>query len=136
MATTPNSIITPQNIRTANAVCTAAKTTYGDAANAVAILSAQSNGAVIYKVTALPRATVTATQLQLFRSPDAGTTLFFVAAALMPAYTMATNTAPTATDFGFSESNPLRLGNTDALYVGAAIALASGIVFDVQMEIF
>jgi hypothetical protein len=134
MAVTPNSIITPQRILSANAVCTAAKTTYNDTANAVALLGVQANGCIVYKLTAVPRATVTATQLQLYRSSDAGATLHLINTVVMPAYTMTNTTAPTLTDFGYSESNPLRLGNADILYAGIAVALAGGIVFDVQLE--
>lgn len=134
MAVTPNSIVTPQQVLTANVSATAAKTDLTTAANAVAILGAQANGCIIYKITALPRATVGATQLQLYRSRDAGVTLHLINLVVMPAYTLATTTAPTITDFGYSESNPLRLGNTDALYVGIGVALASGITFDVQLE--
>lgn len=134
MTVTANSIVTPQSVKSANAVCTAAKTTYNDATNAVNALNAGTNGSVLYSLKAVPRATVTATQLQLYRSRDSGTTLWLIATAVMSAYTMANTTAPTATDFGYSETNPLRLAAGDSLYVGAAVALAGGIVFDVQYE--
>jgi len=135
LATTPNAIITPQAIKTANAICTAAKTTLNDATNAVLLLAAQTNGAILYSLKATPRATVTATQLQLYRSPDAGTTLYLIDSVLMAAYTMANTTEVPTTDFGYSETVPLRLSSTDALYVGAAVALAGGIVFDAQFEL-
>ncbi|HET9160633.1 MAG TPA: hypothetical protein VFN88_08475 [Caulobacteraceae bacterium] len=134
MAVTPNNIITPQAVKTANAVTTAAKTTYGDSTNAVKIVTPGPNGAALYGLRAVPRATVTATQLQLYRSPDNGTTMYLIGSALMAAYTMAQTTAAPATDFGYSETAPLRLGPTDTLWVGAGVALAGGISFDAQYE--
>jgi hypothetical protein len=134
MAVSTNSIVTSQSLKTANAICTAAKTTLNDAANSVLLLAAQTNGAILYKLTALARATVTATKLQLYRSPDAGTTLYLIASATMAAYTMANTDSQTAVDFGYSETNPLRLSSSDALYVGASVALAGGIVFDATFE--
>lgn len=136
MAVTPNSIVTAQAIRTATAVCTAAKTTYNDTANAVALLGAQSNGCVIYSLKAMPRAqNAAAIQLQLYRSPDAGVTLYLINTVTMAVSNVTTTTGSvTPTDFGYSESNPLRLGNTDLLYVAIASALAGGVVFDAQLE--
>lgn len=134
MATTPNSIITPQSLKAQSVVVTAAKTTLNDSANASGLVSASGNGAVVYRITAMPRATVTATQLQLYRSPDAGTTLYLINSVLMSAYTLANTTAVPVTDFGYSESNPLRLLASEVLYVGAAVALAGGIVFTAQYE--
>lgn len=135
MAVTGNSIVTAQSIKTANALCTLAKTTLNDATNAVLLLAAQTNGSILYGLKATPRATVTATQLQLYRSPDAGTTLYLIDSALMAAYTVANTTEIVTTDFGYSETVPLRLSSSDALYVGAAVALAGGIVFDAQFEL-
>lgn len=134
MAVTPNNIITPQAVKTANAVCTAAKSTYADSTNAVKLLTAGANGSVLYGLTAVPRATVTATQLQLYRSPDNGTTMYLINSALMGAYTMAQTTAAPVTDFGYSETVPLRLGSSDTLWVGAGVALSGGIVFDARYE--
>lgn len=134
MAVTPNSIITPQAVKSASAVCTAAKTTYGDATNAVKLLTPGPNGAVLYGLKAVPRATVTATQLQLYRSPDNGTTMFLIGSALMAAYTMAQTTAAPVTDLGFSEVSPLRLGASDTLWIAIGVALAGGVSFDAQYE--
>lgn len=123
-----------QNVKSAQCICTAAKTTYNDATNAVLLMTAGANGSVVYAVRAVPRATVTATQCQLYRSPDSGTTLYLIDAATMAAYTMANTTSPTKTDFGYTESIPLRLAANERLYVGTAVALAGGIVFDAQFE--
>lgn len=134
MAVTPNNIITPQAVKTANAVCTAAKTTYADATNAVKLVTPGPNGAVLYGLKAAPRATVTATQLQLYRSPDNGATLYLIGSALMAAYTLAQTTAVPQTDFGYSEAAPLRMAAGDTLWIGAGVALAAGIAFDAQYE--
>ena len=135
MTVTPNSVITAQGIKARSAVCTAAKTTYADATNAVQLLVANaSNGSVLYGLKAIPRATVTATQLQLFRSPDGGVTLNLISTALMVAYTMAQTTQVIPTDFGYTETAPLRLAAGDSLYVGIGVASAGGIVFDAQFE--
>lgn len=138
MATTPNAIITPQAVRNANAVCTAAKTTYGDNTNLVAIMSAGANGAVLYKLTAVPRATLgSAAQLQLYRarsSDPTAATPSLINMATMAAYTMATTTSPVPTDFGYSETVPLRILASETLWVASAVALAGGIVFDAQWE--
>lgn len=134
MTVTPNSIITPQAVKSADAVCTAAKTTYADNTNAVKVLTSGPNGAVLYGLKAVPRATVGATQLQLFRSPDNGTTMYLINTALMNAYTMAQTTQAPQTDFGYSEASPLRISAIDTLWVGIGVALAGGIVFDAQYE--
>lgn len=134
MAVTPNSIITPQGVKSAQAVCTAAKSTYSDSTNAVKLLTPGANGSVLYGLKAVPRATVTATQLQLYRSPDNGTTMYLINSALMSAYTMAQTTQAPQTDFGYSETLPLRIASTDTLWVGAGVALSGGIVFDAQYE--
>lgn len=123
-----------QSVKSAQCVCTSAKTTYTDITNAALLVTAGANGSVVYSVKAVPRATVTATQCQLFRSPDAGTTMNFIDAATMSAYTMATTTSPSKTDFGYTEAIPLRLGPNERLYAGTAVALAGGIVFDAQYE--
>src|SRR4051812_11417021 len=104
MATTPNKLVTPQAMRAVHAIATAAKTTMNDAANAVLLAAASTNGSVLRRLAALPRATVTATQLHLWRSPDSGTTLYLVKTVLMPAYTVAQTTLNAETDFGYSDT--------------------------------
>lgn len=134
MAATPNSVITTQSVKTAQAVCTTAKTTYNDSTNAVLLLTAGSNGSVAYGIKAIPRATATQTHCQLFRSPDNGTTLYYCNGVTMGATTVSTTTAPTAADFGYTESIPLRLAANERLYAGIGVTLSGGIVFDAQFE--
>lgn len=136
MTTTPNAIIMSQALKAKNAIATAAKTTYNDAAGAVKLCDAGANGSILYGLTCVPRATTAAiSAVQLFRSPDNGTTLYFVKSVLStPAYTFATTTVPPVADFGYSETAPLRLMIGDSLWVGAATALAGGYSFDGQLE--
>ncbi|MBB3996874.1 hypothetical protein [Aureimonas pseudogalii] len=131
-----NLAIYTQNKRTSTAICTAAKTTYNDAANAVLIHTAGADGDLVRRITAVPRATVTATQLQLYRSTDGGTTLILCGSVLMPAYTMSQTTAVPVTDFGINFAQPLGLAPNERLYVGIGVALAAGIAFTVEAEGF
>lgn len=134
MPVAQNKVVTAQGLNTGQAVCTAAKSTYNDAANAVLLYTAGANGSVVYSVRALPRATVTATQLQLYRSSDAGVTLLLFDLALMAAYTMAQTTSTPKNDFGYTETAPLRLEAGERIYAAIGVALAGGIVFDAMGE--
>ena len=126
-----------QGGRTVVAVATAAKTTYSDAAGAVKLCDAGANGSLLKALSAMPRATVTATMLQLYRSADNGTTLELIDSAQMTAHTVAVTTAIPKTVFGaISEDSPIRLAPGASLWVGAAVALAAGIVFAGQVEDF
>ena len=127
-----------QTPKTATAVCTAAATVANDTpANTVLLLTAGADGAILTRLAAIPRATVTANSLVLFISKDAGTTQRLIDSELMAAYTMATTTAVPETAFAnYSETTPLRLAAGDQLYVGAQVALASGIVFRAEYTEF
>ena len=88
------------------------------------------NGALVTKVTAMPRATVTASSLLLYTSKDNGATYNLVDSEVMAAYTLAATTAIPETTFGnISPSTPLRLEAGEQLYVGSQVLLAAGIVF-------
>lgn len=122
MAVTPNSIITPQTPKAANvALSTSANTNYTSPTNTTLVLTAGANGGRLTKLKAIPCATVTATQVQMFRSTDSGTTKRFCNSALMAAYTMAQTTAAPQTDFGFSDSNPLILAAGEQLYMAVGV---------------
>lgn len=125
-----------QSFKVDTAVATAAlASTTGDAPTGTVLLStAGADGAIITKVAALPRATVTATRCDLFVSGDGGTTKRLIATALMAAHTVAATTAIPETDFGFTPAEPLVLGPNEELYVGIAVALASGVVFHARRE--
>ena len=129
MAVTGNNIVTPQTPIAATAVATTANTTYTDTpTNTVQLLAAQANGARMQKLTALARATVTATELQLYVSSDGGTTKRFINSKLMAAYTVAATTAQTAIDFGYTDAAPLILSSAESLWVAIGVT-NTGIVF-------
>lgn len=128
-----------QTPQTATAVVTgAAGTITGDSpTNTVELLTAGADGAILTRLTAIPRATVTASSLVLWISKDGGTTKRMVDSALMAAFTVATTTAVAVTSFStYSETTPLRLAAGDKLYVGSQVALASGIVFRAEYTDF
>lgn len=125
--------------KTATAVTTAACASFADDAptETVLLLTAGANGAILTRLTAMPRATVTASSLMLFISSDAGTTMRLADSELMSAHTVATTTAIPETSFAnYSESRPLRLAAADRLYVGNQVALAGGVVFKAEYTDF
>lgn len=134
MAVSQNKVVTAQGLVSGNALCVAAKNTYNDAVNAVRLFVAGPNGAVLYKVTAEPRMTVTDVQLQLYRSRDAGVTLNLLNLVKMLAYTMAGTTAPPQTDFLYSEAAPLRLAAGEEIWAATGVGFATGIMFDASGE--
>lgn len=107
--------------------------------NSVLLMTAGADGCVITSLSALPRATVTASQLCVWSSTDSGTTKYLVASALMPAYTLAATTQNVPTVFKhpdnstvINETTPLRLKAGEQLYVGTLVTLSSGIVFNAR----
>jgi len=132
MAVTANSIITPQQPQAANvALSTSANTNYTAPTNTTLVMTAGANGARVTKLKAVPCATVTATQLQLFRSTDAGTTKRFCSSALMAAYTMAQTTQAAQTDWGYSDANPLILKAGEQIYMAVGVG---GVQINVEVE--
>lgn len=135
MPVSQNKVVTSQALDDWLAICTTAKTTLNDAVNAVRLGVAGINGAIVYSLRAMPRMTVTAVQLQLYKSKDAGVTLVLVDLAAMAAYTLAATTAPaTEADFGFSEAAPFRMAPNEELWVGIGVTFASGIAFNATVE--
>jgi hypothetical protein len=102
--------------------------TGGGSAVLAQLARTSANGARITRLTALARATNTATELQLYVSNDGGTTKRLIRSILMAAYTVAQTTGQTAIDMGYSDSAPLILGASDTLYVGIGVT-NTGIVF-------
>lgn len=122
MPVSPNSLVTPQTPQAANvALSTTANTTYAPPTTTTLVLTAGSNGARLTKLKCVPCATVTATQLQLFRSTDGGVTKRFTNSVLMSAYTMAQTTQAPQTDFGYSDSAPLILAPNEQIYLAAGV---------------
>lgn len=129
MSTTPNAFISPQTIKTSTAVCTTANTNYTDTPTNTALLwTAGANGSRITRITATTRATVTATELQLFASSDGGTTKRFFDSRLMNAYTVAQTTGQIRTDFQYGEDYPLILAANETVYAAIGVS-QTGIVF-------
>lgn len=124
--------------KTQTAVTTAAATITTDApTGTVLVLTAGSNGAILTRLTAIPRATVTASSLSLWISSDGGVTQRMIDSVLMAAYTAAATTAIPVTPFSlYSETTPLRLAAADRLYVGNQVALAGGVVWKAEWTDF
>ena len=92
------------------------------------IVTAGSNGALVTKITAMPRGTVTATSLDLFFSPD-GTEMRLIEEAVMAAHTLAATTASPKVSFDVTPTSPIRLQAGELLYVGIGVSLTNGMVF-------
>jgi hypothetical protein len=134
MPVTPNSIVTPQTINVSTGVVTAANTTYGDTpTNTVQIFAAGPDGARVTRMTCVPRATCTATLIDIFRDNDgSGTVRRLIQRRLQPAQTIDTTTVCPTVDFGYSEAAPLILRANEKLYASMTVALAGGIVVNVE----
>ena len=123
-----------QTPKTATAVVSAAATVYSDTpSNTVELLTAGADGALVTRLAAMPRATVTASSLLLFLQKSGQTTKRLIDSELMSAHTLAATTAIPETVFAnVSDSTPIRLEAGDKLFVGSLVALAAGIVFAAQ----
>ncbi|MCA3732787.1 MAG: hypothetical protein INF00_10535 [Phenylobacterium sp.] len=124
-------VLTPNTYTITHGSNATSTTTGGGSAVTVQDSRTSRNGARITRLTALARATNTATELQLYVSPDGGTTKRFIKSALLAAYTVATTTAQTGGDFGYTDSSPLILAKNETLWVGISVS-NTGIVFDAQ----
>lgn len=126
-----------QTPKIGTAVCTAAGAITNDTpTNTVLLATAGANGAIVTKINAMPRATVTASSLHLYVSLDAGTTKRMFDSALMAAYTQATTTLTPKTAFSPTESAPIRLPAGAEIYAQSEVALAGGIVFAAEYTDF
>jgi hypothetical protein len=96
------------------------------------LVTAGAEGAIVTRLAAIPRATVTASDLLVWLSKDSGTTKRMLLSELLAAHTVATTTKIVGKDFGLSVNAPLRLEAGDRLYVGTAVTLAAGIVFEAE----
>jgi hypothetical protein len=126
-----------QTAKTSSAVVTGADDVTDAPVNTVLLETAGTEGALLTKLTAMPRATVTASSLHLFISQDSGTTKRLNDSALMEAHTVAATTEIPQTVFStITEDTPIRMEAGDELYVGSGVALAGGIVFASEMTDF
>lgn len=124
-----------QNYRTKAAVVTDAipVTQATVVAGMLPLATAGVNGAVVTKLTAIPRATVAASALMLWLKKPADVVPYLIDSELMAAYTQAVTTAVPETAFtNISDDTPIRLEAGDILYVGSEVALAAGIVFKAE----
>lgn len=123
-----------QSPKTAAVVVTAAATVGDDnPTNTVELLTAGADGALVTRLSAMPRGTVTASSLVLYLQKSGQTTQRLIDSELMAAHTVAATTAIPETAFGnVSDSTPLRLEAGDTLFVGSQVALDAGIVFAAQ----
>jgi len=120
-----------QTLKNASAVATTASTGLDGTTptNTVLLFKAGTEGALLTRLSAIPRATVTATDLLVWISKDDGTTKHFFDSALMAAHTVANTTAvPTTTFSRFNEANPGRIEAGASLYVG--VAVTGNVVFN------
>jgi hypothetical protein len=128
-----------QTPKTATAIVTGAQGNLDTTSptNVVLLATIGAEGAILNRLTAIPRATVTASSLRLFISKTDETGCVLRESVLMAAHTVAATTAiPVTTFTAFTESAPLRLEAGDKLYVGSAVALAGGIVFNAEYTEF
>jgi hypothetical protein len=119
MAVTPNSIVTPQAVRSSVVNLTTGNTVYTTSpTNTVLLVAAGPNGGRLTKLQAIPCESITtANQVQMFRSSDSGVTKYFSDSALMAVYTMSQASEAPTTDFGYSDDNPLLLQPNERIYV-------------------
>lgn len=129
----------PQSQKTAVAVATTAVPLTGansvstdTPAPTVPLLTAGQDGAMVTRLTAMPRGTVAATSLLIFikKAGDAAAYRALVDSVTMPAQTIAAGTGISSTFFTqYNEGTPLRLAPGDELHVGITVGVAAGIAF-------
>jgi len=122
MALTADAVF-PQGINTGTAVTTLLAAITGDTpSNTVKIFTAGANGALLTRLSALPRSTAAANSLYAWVSSDTGTTKRLIKAKLVASDTVSTTDIPTEIDFGYSLSAPLLLKAGEEVYVGQGVS--------------
>jgi hypothetical protein len=100
--------------------------------NSALLYTAGAEGSLVTSISAIPRATVTATVIYLFITTD-GTTLRLLDTILLPAQTLSTTAAVTLSSFtNYTEDYPLRLKANEKLYAAISVSLSSGIVVEAR----
>lgn len=125
MAVTPNSIVTPQTPKSAVVNAATAQSTFPPTTapgNTVLLVTAGTNGGRLTRLTATPQETVTANNVQVYRSIDGGTTKYFVASITGGSDTVSATDGPITLDFGYSDNNPLILQANERIYVATGIS--------------
>lgn len=128
-----NDAVFPQGIVSAYATTTAAIGTITGTAptNTVLFFTADAtDGSILTKITALPRATAAANVLVLWGSKDGGTTKYVIAMKVVASDTVSTTDPAVTIDFGYTIAAPLFVAPGESLYVGQTVAdPASGYVW-------
>lgn len=126
MAISANSIVTPQTIKTACVIVSAAQATFPPTttpSNTTLLLTAGADGGRLIRLRAIPHETSAGVYVaQVFRSTDGGTTKYLSKATAGTNDTVSATDAPIELDFGFSEDNPMLLQANEKLYVANSIA--------------
>ena len=127
-----------QTTKTGTAIVTGVDDLTSAPANTILLVTVSAiDGGLLTGVTAIPRATVTASSLHLFLSKDGGTTKILLDSELMEAHTVAATTAVPETIFAnFTEDAPFRMEAGDSIYAGSGVALAGGIAFTAEWSDF
>lgn len=129
-----------QKFKTTTAIATAALGGLGTSAvtGAVELAVGGPNGSVVTRVTAMPRATATASSLVLFIvKAGAPNAYIMIDSELMTAYTQAATTATPKTVFeDVTADTYIQLDQGDKLYAGSEVALAAGITFSAAVGDF
>ena len=127
-----------QTTKTGSVVATAASSINTDTpSEAVLIGTAGADGAILTKLSAIPRATVGDALLYLYISKDSGTTKRVVDSVLLASRTVSSTVVNEPVIFErITESTPIRLEAGDVMYVSSAVALSSGIAFSAEWTDF
>ena len=124
MAVTANSIITPQAPQSASApLGAAANTNLAAPTQTTLLMTAGSNGGRLTRLEVLANATQAASQVQIFRSTDGGTTKTLLRARAFAAYALTTTSDIPVLDFGYSDDSPLILAPGERLYAASAVTV-------------
>lgn len=124
---TYNSLMTPQSIVTGTCKLTASNGGgYDTPTNTVQLLAMTANGCRLTKVQATPGATTVAGDVELYVYN--GTNYCHIKTMAISAQTISTGaniSAVSPIDFGFSDSAPLYLGNSEQLFMALSVAQTS-----------
>lgn len=134
-----NKIIYPVDIATRFAICTAAKVTETDTANAELIYTVPAGErALLTRLTASPQDDVaTATRLKLYGCKAAAPAAArLIRPALMLAAAVNETTAVPPTEFAIDEQSPVAFEAGDLVYVAIGAALAAGVVFHATFQVY
>jgi hypothetical protein len=134
-----NKIAYPTKLVTRFALCTAAKTTENDVANAVLLYTVPAGApALLTRLIASPQDDVaTATRLKLYGAKAAapGDTRIIMPALMTAAAVNETSAVP-PTEFAIDEERPIAFEGGDLVYVALGAELANGVVFYATFQLF